>query len=259
MAFKRLIVLLALITFGRSVSVSAQATTVTPGLTLSQTLDQLISPTGSPAAASAMGLAVSLEVTSAPLGTSSGGFVFKLDPNTGLQARTATTFGPSFAERALTTGEGKVSAAVSVKSATYDRLGDRSLDNMKLGFTNATTPEFTRSGLTSLVLSSTTLVMSGMVGVTDTLDIGVAVPMVKVELDGLSWVENANGDVLLRATGRGTSSGLGDVAGTVRYRFMSFGTSTPIPVDSRCSEPSTCRLATPKISAASALREPWWR
>ena len=30
--------------------------------------------------------------------------------------------------------------------------------------------------------------MSGMVGVTDTLDIGVAVPMVKVELDGLSWV-----------------------------------------------------------------------
>lgn len=229
MANKRLVLLFALLAFGRSVSVLAQATTVTPGLTLGQTLDQLISPTGSPAAASAMGLAVSLEVTSAPLGTSSGGFVFKLDPSTGLQARTATTFGPSFAERALTTGEGKVSAAVSVKSATYDRLGERSLENMRLGFTTAATPEFTRSGLASLVLSSTTLVMSGMVGVTDTLDIGLAVPMVKVELNGLSWVENARGDVLLRATGAGTSSGLGDVAGTLKYRFMTFGTGTPDP------------------------------
>jgi hypothetical protein len=202
---------------------------VTPDLTLRETLFQLIGPTGSPAAASAIALAASLEVTSGPLGTSSGGFVFKLDPSTGLQARTATTFGPSFAERALTSGEGKVSAAVSIKSSNYDRLGDASLERMLLGSTTATTAELTRLGYTSLVMSSTTLVMSGMVGVTDNVDIGVTVPMVTVKLDGLSWVETGTGDVVLRATGAGKSSGLGDVAGTLKYRFLTFGTGLPDP------------------------------
>src|SRR5262245_1066043 len=117
MPMKRLVFVFTLIALARNAPVSAQATTVTPDLTLRQTLVQLITPTGSPAAASAMALATSLEVTSGPLGTSSGGFVFKLDPSTGLQARTATTFGPTFAERALTAGEGKVSVAASVKSS----------------------------------------------------------------------------------------------------------------------------------------------
>src|SRR5687768_7191209 len=60
-------------------------------------------------AGQAIGLATALEVANAPFGSSAGGFVFKLDPATGLKVRTAPTFGPSFAERALTAGEGKVS------------------------------------------------------------------------------------------------------------------------------------------------------
>src|SRR5262245_51439568 len=102
MPMKRLVFVFTLLALVRTSPAAAQATTVTPDLTLRGTVFQLIGPTGSPAAASAIALAASLEVTSGPLGTSSGGFVFKLDPSTGLQARTATTFGPSFAERALT-------------------------------------------------------------------------------------------------------------------------------------------------------------
>src|SRR5262245_35088734 len=229
MVMKRLVIACSLVALGPVVPAWAQATTVTPDLTLRQTLVQLVTPTGSPAAASAMALATSLEVTSGPLGTSSGGFVFKLDPSTGLQARTATTFGPSFAERALTLGEGKVAVGSSIKSSKYDRLDDRSLDKMLLGSTTATTPRFTRNGYTSLVMTATTLVMSGMVGVTDSLDIGLAVPLVKVELDGLSWVEDGSGNVLLRATGAGVASGLGDVAGTLKYRLFSFGSGIPDP------------------------------
>ena len=233
MAMKRSVLALAVLWLVGSVPLLAQTptgqTTVNPNLTLRQTLEQLIAPTGSPAAASAIALATSLEVSSGPLGTSSGGFVFKLDPSTGLQARTATTFGPSFAERALTLGEGKVAVGTSIKSSKFDRLDDRSLDKMLLGSTTATTPRFTRNGYTSLVMTATTLVMSGMVGVTDALDIGLAVPLVKVELEGLSWVEDGSGNVLLRATGAGVASGLGDVAGTLKYRLLTFGSGLPDP------------------------------
>jgi hypothetical protein len=58
---------------------------------------------------------------------------------------------------------------------------------------------------------------------------GVSVPMVKVKIDGLSWVTNANGDVILRATGSGVSSGLGDIAAFAKYRFFSFGQESPDP------------------------------
>src|SRR3954463_2377560 len=96
---------------------SAQEVTQTSGLTVADTLTQLTKPYGSAPVGEALGFATALEVATTPFGTSSGGFVFKLDPATGLQVRTATTFGPSFAERALTSGEGKVSVGVTFISS----------------------------------------------------------------------------------------------------------------------------------------------
>jgi hypothetical protein len=82
-------------------------TTTIPALTVVNTLTQMVKPVGAPHVGDALGLAAGLGITTAPFGASSGGFLIKLDPSTGLQVRTATTFGPSFAERALTSGEGK--------------------------------------------------------------------------------------------------------------------------------------------------------
>src|SRR5260221_13599332 len=103
-------VLLTLLT---AVSASVQSpppiqgvTTTVPDLTVGGTITQLIKPVGAAHGGEALGLATMLGVATAPFGASSGGFVIKLDPSTGLQVRTATTFGPSFAERALTSGEG---------------------------------------------------------------------------------------------------------------------------------------------------------
>src|SRR4051812_29725403 len=107
-----------------SCAVPAMAqTTTTPGLTLQQTLSALTAPVGGQAIGDAISLATALEVGTAPIGTSAGGFIFKLDPTTGLQARSATTFGPSFAERALTSGEGKVSVSANFTAPNYTRLG----------------------------------------------------------------------------------------------------------------------------------------
>ena len=100
---------------------------------------------------------------------------------------------------------------------------------MPLSRVDAATDFVSRTGYASLVLSSETLVMSGAIGATDNLDIGVAVPMVKVKLDGISWVITDSDVVAARATGAGIASGLGDVAVSAKYRFLKFGEEQPDP------------------------------
>ncbi len=181
------------------------------------------------AVSEAINLATALEVANAPLATSAGGFVFKLDPATGLRVRTATTFGPSFAERALTSGEGKISVGASLTVATYDKLGDIPLSRMPLTTVHATTPAVARQGITSLVLSSETVAIAGSIGATDKIDIVLAVPLVKVKLDGISFVETGDDQIPIQVAGRGISSGLGDIAVGAKFRLLRFGKDEPDP------------------------------
>jgi hypothetical protein len=67
------------------------------------------------------------------------------------------------------------------------------------------------------------LVLSGAVGVTDNLDVGVAVPMVSIKLNGTSTLRRGDGVVPRLAEGTGTFSGLGDIGALVKYRFVRFG------------------------------------
>ena len=81
----------------------------------------------------------------------------------------------------------------------------------------------------NLDMSSTTLVLGGTVGVTDGLDVGVSIPMVKVQLDGRSTLVNGVGTEILTTQGGGTSSGIGDIAAMMKYRLMTFGDTQPDP------------------------------
>ncbi|MEP7306577.1 MAG: hypothetical protein ABJA98_13755 [Acidobacteriota bacterium] len=204
-------------------------TTAIPGLTVADTITQLVKPVGATHVGEALGLATQLEVATAPFGAAPSGFVIKLDPSTGLQVRTATTFGPFFAENALTTGEGNVSVGVNFTSASYDRLGSFAVNGLQLRSVAAASPTNARSGVANLSLTANTLVVSGRMGVTDKLDIGVALPIVTVKLNGTSSLANGNGDMILFASGNGVASGLGDVAGQIKYRFLAFGAGQPDP------------------------------
>ena len=203
--------------------------TATEGLTLAETLGQLARTAGSASVADALILATALEVGTTPLVTASPGFIYKVDPATGLRVRQATTFGPTFTERALTSGEGKMAVYASVTAASYERLGDFSMDRIQLQNVSASSPTVARRGLASLVLSAETLLMSSSVGVTDKFDLSVGVPLVRMSVDGISWVEDGNQTVVTRAEGAGTSTGLGDIALTGKYRFASFGEGPPDP------------------------------
>jgi hypothetical protein len=184
---------------------------------------------GAPAAGPALGLATQLEVATLPFGASSSGFTIKLDPSTGLQVRTATTFGPSFAERALTSGDGTVSLGVSFMSASFDRVGDQAFNGLQLRSITAGTPAASRSSVANIRETATTVAIAGRMGVTDKLDVGIVVPLVSVKIEGSTALMNGSGAILTFASGSDLANGLGDIAGLVKYRFYSFGTSEPDP------------------------------
>jgi hypothetical protein len=181
--------------------------------------------------AGAIAFSTALEVANAPFGSSAGGFVFKRDRTTGVDVRTAPTFGPSFAERALTVGEGKMSFAAILIVATYDKLNDFSLNRMEVTTVEYASPDERLTAVSSVVLSSETLVVSAAIGATNDLDITVAVPFVKVKFNGNAWVENFRGQGFLETVSRGviSSSGLGDIAVGAKYRVLRFGETQPDP------------------------------
>lgn len=180
-------------------------------------------------AGEAIGLATALEVANAPTGSSAGGFVFKLDPATGLRVRTAPTFGPTFTERALTAGEGKVSFGMSLAVATYDKLNKLDLKQMVLTQATGASVSNRLDGISSLVLSSTSAVIAASIGATDKFDVGLLVPFVKVKLDGISWAELPSGQVIEFLSRKIESSGLGDIGVTGKLRVAKFGEGQPDP------------------------------
>lgn len=214
---------------GQSTPPIQGTTTTIPGLTGAGTLTTLVTAVAPQQSADALVLATKLAVATTPLPALSGGFEIKLDPSTGLQVRTATTFGPSFAERALTSGEGKVIAGVSFMSSKFERLGSHSYSGVQLFSLNAATPADSRSATANIKESANTVVIGGRVGVTDKLDIGVSVPLVNLKVDGSTSLVDGNGSIQTFASGSKVGTGVGDVAGIVKYRFYSFGTELPDP------------------------------
>ena len=193
------------------------------------TVSTLVKPLGAPHLGDALNFDTMLQIGTSPFGAASSGFTIKLDPSTGLQVRTATTFGPSFAERALTTGEGGVNIGVSFMSSSLTRLGGRAFDGLQVRSVSANSPANARVGTINLTETATTTVVSGRMGVSDKLDIGVHLPIVAVKVAGSTTLANGSGQILTYATGSDQGSGLGDIAGIVKYRFYSFGSGQPDP------------------------------
>ncbi|HEY2433435.1 MAG TPA: hypothetical protein VGI12_12240 [Vicinamibacterales bacterium] len=200
----------------------AQKVTTVPDLTAQQVLAQMANAGTSLPVGEALALTTALEISTQPSSTSSGGFIFKLDPTTGLQARTITTFGPIFGERALTSGEGQVSVGATFRQTTYDRFGDFGLGALPFSSTAGSTPSATKTSTGNLTISSRTLEITGIVGVTDNLDIAAVVPLVSVDLAGTSSLIDGNGVNTRLAQTNGVFSGLGDISALAKYRFATF-------------------------------------
>ena len=74
------------------------------------------------------------QLSTFPLGSSAGGFSFTFDPSLGTYTRTTTSFGPSFAERAVTIGRGQFSIGANYQHATYRSFEGKRLQGGDIKF-----------------------------------------------------------------------------------------------------------------------------
>jgi hypothetical protein len=194
--------------------------------------------------------AIITQLTSFPLGSSSGGFTYSFNPEVGTFERTSESFGPSLAERALTNGRGKFNFGINFQSSSFDSFEGKDLDSDELKFYLLhndccappgngilTSPAFEGDlieSTLSMSLRSQSVLFFFNYGVTDRFDVSVVVPVTSVELEAtnsaslsrLSTSVNPNihffntseRNVVVFADS-GSASGLGDVAFRAKWNF----------------------------------------
>jgi hypothetical protein len=188
------------------------------------------------------------QLSTFPVGTSSGGFTFEFNEELGIFERSTSTFGSVFAERGETIGKGKWNFGLSVFALDYDAIDELDLNGGDIDFSlthldtnnDGTTIEtFFEGDLvlveTALSLETRTTVLFGSYGVSERFDLAVAVPLVEVDLgvrldrhilrlasegrDEVPLHLFANGTDQSVEVAQGSNSGVGDVLVRGKYNF----------------------------------------
>jgi hypothetical protein len=196
---------------------------------------------------------IASQISTFPLGSSAASFTYTLDPALGVYNRSTESFGPVFGERVITAGKGKFSFGVNYLNATYDTFEGQELENDDIQLylihqdpdsDGQLGPWFEgdiiRADL-SLSLEQHTTALFANYGITDRLDVGVAVPFQSLSLDArihtsiehlatdpdpfeVHQFPDGQGDETdFRQSG--TASGLGDIVIRSKWNFLRSGTA----------------------------------
>lgn len=199
---------------------------------------------GSTAVGETLALALGVEVATAPVGSSSGGFTYTFNAERREWTRTARTFGPAFSERALTIGRKKLSAGFNYLPRRYDRVDGIALDQIVPFQFRGGSLAVSASTL-QLKVSTDTVAAFAHYGVLDTLDVGVLVPYVHIAVEGTSRIFGQADEELQRVNLDASASGVGDVAIFGKYRFWRTATNANAPGrDAGLAVALTARLPT---------------
>jgi hypothetical protein len=199
--------------------------------------------------------AIASQLATVPIGSSAGGFTSTVDPTTGVGTRNSTTFGPQFAERALTIGKHRWDVGVQYLHSSFDQLNgtditDGSLtiqllheledsdNDGSLDDEDRFDPYYQGDVISSQLrydLSIDTALVQGTFGLTDHLDLGLILPFVTadVTIDNFQTIqylstagvtprlhEFAGGATTNSVTYAGRASGIGDVVLRGKYNFL---------------------------------------
>jgi hypothetical protein len=183
------------------------------------------------------------QVSIFPLGSSSGGFTYAYDSSLGTFNRTTQTFGPAFGERAATIGKGKYSFGMNYLHVQYKALDGFDLKDgsikINLRHQALSPPSFVEGDVIQAALKmnlkSDAAVFLFNAGITDRLDIGVAVPIIHVAMDltyhatildfathNVSPMTHvfSDGSKTRDFSSTGSASGVGDVIIRSKYNLM---------------------------------------
>lgn len=173
------------------------------------------------------------QLVSLPLPSPASGFTYQFDASLGVFQRTTQSFGPILADRAETIGARRVSVGFAYQRFTFDTVEGLDLRQIPVVFTHDNA--FLRGGREDVVATTNSIEASVSqattfvtLGITDRLDVSLAVPLVRNSLKVVSdatihrlgttnplthFFRQSNGDIGVRRlfTAVGSASGLGDL------------------------------------------------
>jgi hypothetical protein len=193
-------------------------------------------------------------VANVPVSATSGGTTFSFQG--GVPTRTSTSAGPIFGERAQTLGRGRMLAGLSRTGVRFKTLRGVDLDHLRFTFTHANSdfpgcdsiaggdcsllgvPTLENETIDLNLALDIDLTVTGFLltyGVTDRVDVGVALPLVSVSLNGTSNAQvnpfgpppavhffggTPDNPILTASRSvEGSTTGLGDVDGRVKINL----------------------------------------
>ena len=180
--------------------------------------------------------AIGATLGSIPISSTTSGATFRFVE--GAPVSTATSAGPIFAERAQTLGRGRMLLGVNTTRLAFDRVRGTDLEELSFNFSHQ---DVQQAGLgdiageydyinvqPSLKLSLLSTAVFATYGLTDRVDVGVAIPVVHASLDGSSTatIRNVGGTLsgshsfgaevgggnTATARANGSKTGIGDIA-----------------------------------------------
>ena len=184
--------------------------------------------------------ALASQIVNVPLPSPASGFTYEFDASLGVFARTTQSFGPILAERAETIGGGRFSFGFTFQNFTFDTIEGLDLDSVPAVFTHDGAAPGGKADVVTTVNSINASVNQFTTfltyGVTDRLDLSIAIPVVSNDMTVVSeatvqrigtatdplvhFFRAVDGSLGNRRlfTAFGSSSGLGDI--TLRLKAL---------------------------------------
>jgi len=164
-------------------------------------------------------------IATVPVSPSSSGFTYRFNPTLGTLERASEGFGPFFVERALTAGRGQASFGFTYQFTSFSSLDGHDLADGQFvtiarQFGDEPAP-FEVETLT-LDVDTHTATFYGNIGLSDRVDFGVAVPVVRLTISG-TRNNTYRGRTLLQARGSARTLGVADVALRSKVRLVGEG------------------------------------
>jgi Putative MetA-pathway of phenol degradation len=136
---------------------------------------------------SQFGTALTSQIVSLPLPAPASGFTYEFDPSLGVFTRSTSTFGPILAERADTIGARRVSIGFAYQRLAFDSIEGMDLQSIPAVFThdNAELRGGREDVITTVNSIDSEVTRSAAFityGVTNNLDVSIAVPFVSADI-----------------------------------------------------------------------------
>jgi hypothetical protein len=160
-----------------------------------------------------------------PVTSSSSAFVYRLNPALGTEERATATFAPFMVERALTAGRHQASLALTLQHLRFTTLDGRKLrDGTLVTTANQFVDEPVPFDVDQLAVNidSSIATLHGSFGVTERMEIGFAVPTVRLRVNG-DRVNVYRGQTFTQARASATAVGFADTIVRAKYLLYDDG------------------------------------